>query len=393
MFCVYTSEFSFRDRTFRHLLKQLPSPCILVGDFNGHNILWGCKDNNPKGNIIEDFITKNDLCLMNDKSHTYLHPATGKFSSLDLSICHPSLLLDFDWTVSEDQHGSDHFPVIIESVNNSTNDHSAKWKLNKANWELYHLLCEESLKIDKFDNSLDPLDDFTSSLLDKANKSIPKTSTNPKKSKPWYNDECKDAIKQRRYPTKENLNKVKNFRAKARRTIKASKSKSWKSYVSNLNYKTPIKKVWDMIRKISGKSKSPSFTHLNTKRGTKATSKEEMANTLGETFLDNSSSRNYSEKLKNKKKKSNLISPLQILKNITACLTLQNLKMLSQYQKIQLQALMTSITRCLNTFPKPPLTHFYIFSTVYGQQEFFQKAGAWPQLYLFPNQEKIMQNQ
>ena len=27
---------------------------------------------------------------------------------------------------------------------------------------------------------------------------------------------------------------------------------------------------------------------------------------------------------------------------------------------------MTSIIRCLNTFPKPPLIHFYIFSTVYG---------------------------
>ena len=58
-----------------------------------------------------------------------------------------------------------------------------------------------------------------------------------------------------------------------------------------------------MIRKISGKSKSPSFTHLNTKRGTKATSKEEIANTLGESFLDNSSSRNYSEKFQNIKKK------------------------------------------------------------------------------------------
>ena len=80
-----------------------------------------------------------------------------------------------------------------------------------------------------------------------------------------------------------------------------------------------------MIRKISGKSKSPSFTHLNTKRGTKATSKEEITNTLGETFFDNSSSRNYSEKFQNIKKKeeniSNLISPLQILKNITVCLT------------------------------------------------------------------------
>ena len=40
-----------------------------------------------------------------------------------------------------------------------------------------------------------------------------------------------------------------------------------------------------MIRKISGKSKPSSFTHLNTKRGIKATSKEDIANTLGETFF------------------------------------------------------------------------------------------------------------
>ena len=102
---------------------------------------------------------------MNDKSHTYLHPATGKFSSLDLSICHPSLLLDFDWTVTEGQYGSNHFSVIIESVNTSTSDHNTKWNLNKANWESYHSLCDESLNIDKFENSLDPLDDLLLLLL------------------------------------------------------------------------------------------------------------------------------------------------------------------------------------------------------------------------------------
>ena len=249
-----------------------------------------------------------------------------------------------------------------------------------------------------------PLDDFTSSLLDIANKSIPKTSTKPKKSKPWYNDECKDAIKQCkqaltkfcRYPTEENLNKVKNFRAKACRTIKASKRKSWKSDVSNLNYKTPIKKVWDMIRKISGKSKSPSLTHLNTKCGTKATSKEEIANTLGETFLDNSSSWNYSEKFQNIKKQEEKIKLNFTSSNTEEYNSLFNITELKDaiaIRKIQLQARMTSITRCLNTFLKPPLTHFYIFSTVYGQQEIFQKACVWPQLYLFPNQGKIMQNQ
>ena len=60
---------------------------------------YSCNRNNIRGEIIENFIT-NILCLMNDKSNTlntYLHPATGTFSSLDLSLCHPSLLLEFDW--------------------------------------------------------------------------------------------------------------------------------------------------------------------------------------------------------------------------------------------------------------------------------------------------------
>ena len=52
-----------------------------------------------------------------------------------------------------------------------------------------------------------------------------------------------------------------------------------------------------MIRKISGKTKSPSYTHLNHPvTELKSTSKFDIAETLGETFLNNSCSRNYSEK-------------------------------------------------------------------------------------------------
>ena len=65
------------------------------------------------------------------------------------------------------------------------------------------------------------------------------------------------------------------------------------------NHKTPIKKVWDMIRKISGKNISPSYTHLNmVGTDSKATSKTDIADTLGETFCHNSSSFNYSESFK-----------------------------------------------------------------------------------------------
>ena len=183
--------------------------------------------------MLENFIAKDDVCLMNDKSQTYLHPATGHFSSLDLSLCHPSLLLDYDWSVCDDQHGSDHFPVLMESVICSDDDRNPKWKLNKANCELFHTMCDNELSVEHFSDSSDIVADFTASLINFSNKCIPKTSAYPKKSKPWFNDDCKEAIKQRKQalskfcknPSKEKLNDIKVFRAKARRTYKSLKKK------------------------------------------------------------------------------------------------------------------------------------------------------------------------
>ena len=51
----------------------------------------------------------------------------------------------------------------------------------------------------------------------------------------------------------QNLENFRVFRAKAPRKIRDSKRKSWKQYVSKLNSRTSIKKVWDMVRKIQGK--------------------------------------------------------------------------------------------------------------------------------------------
>ena len=285
---------------------------MLVGDFSGHIVLWGCNDNDPRGELIEDFITKNDICLMNDKSNTYLDSGKGTFSSLDLSLCHPSLYLDYDWSVCKDQRGSDHFPILIESVQTHDEAHNPKWKLNKADWDLFHTLCNESLTDTFLSDSSDPITDFTSSLINISEKCIPKTSTNPKKSNPWYNDDCKEAIKQRKdtlskfckFPTHENLNTYRNSRAKARRTIKSAKRKSWRTYVSNLNYKTPTKKVWDMVRKISGKSKSASYHNLNynfNNANETASTNQDIADTLA-SQCSNSSTSHYSEEFQKYKK-------------------------------------------------------------------------------------------
>ena len=133
-----------------HLVDQLPKPFILMGDFNSHHTLWGCSDTNDKGRIIEDFITGHDLVLLNDKSSTYLHPATGSYSSLDLSICSPEISPDFNWKVCNDLRGSDHFPIQISEVGPSLQQHPQRWKLHKANWEQFKVHCEQSINPNAF---------------------------------------------------------------------------------------------------------------------------------------------------------------------------------------------------------------------------------------------------
>ena len=100
---------------------------------------------------------------------------------------------------------------------------------------------------------------------------IPQTSTNPTKSNPWYNDDCKRAIKQRKQalskfknsPNTNNFNDIKVFRAKASRTIKILSVCYRDLMFQKSIIKHLLKKVWGMIRKISGKNKFPSYTHLN----------------------------------------------------------------------------------------------------------------------------------
>ena len=97
--------------------------------------------------------------------------------------------------------------------------------LNKANWEKFKILCEQSIDPNAFDECQNPAELFTSLLNSAAEKSIPRTKTQPMHpNQPWFYDYCKKAIAERksvlrnfnRRPTQENLAKFKIARAKAR---------------------------------------------------------------------------------------------------------------------------------------------------------------------------------
>ena len=82
----------------------------------------GSPDVNTHGQLIEDFITSNILCILSNGEDTYFHEPSKTFHAIDLVICTPILFPFFNFLVSNDLHNSDHFPIFL-SFRNSNSTH------------------------------------------------------------------------------------------------------------------------------------------------------------------------------------------------------------------------------------------------------------------------------
>ena len=121
-------------RELQHLSSQIQGPVMLLGDFNAHNPLWGSDNLTPKGRVIETFTTQNDLCLFNDGSYTFLHSGNGSYSAIDLSFSSPDIFDRFSWEVHEDCCGSDHFPIVLRTLEDDNHIKPQRWKFKQADW-------------------------------------------------------------------------------------------------------------------------------------------------------------------------------------------------------------------------------------------------------------------
>ena len=252
------------------LIDQLPTPFVICGDFNGHSMTWGCDKNNSRGDKIDDFITDNNICLLTDGSYTYLHPVTGTFTAIDLSLCSPSICMEIDIMVEPVTYGSNHFPIILK-IGVSLPDALLRWNFSRADWVQFVHLCNEKTTLDTIELYEEPIVLFTDVLCNIAKNCMPRTTAKQKAHcKPWFNTECKDAMKARKSAlvsfktniTADNLSNFRNTRAKARRACRDNKRASWHQYVSRPSSRTTLKPTSDMVRRISGKYKANTVSHL-----------------------------------------------------------------------------------------------------------------------------------
>ena len=127
------------------------------------------------------------------KKSSHINPTNGSPSSIDLTLCDPSSLMEYTWSTYDDVCGSDHYTIIIQN-NIIAHNHIPRWNTNKANWEKFRPLC--SIQLIK--GKIHTIEKFTKTLITVAEACIPKNSIPNKKNKPWFNTECKKAIQQRK---------------------------------------------------------------------------------------------------------------------------------------------------------------------------------------------------
>ena len=194
----------------------------------------------------------------------------------------------------------EHFPILIQSPEASS-EKTPRWKLDKADWQIFKEKCKNRLT--HIETNHDIVEHFTETLIEIAEGCVPKGSTTNKRSRPWFDNECRKAIRLRRTALKRfqkqhttpNLIEYKLNRAKARSVIKAAKKECWQKYVGRLNSSSKPKANCEMIRKIAGKHQATLIKQLS-KNNFIITDKKNISDLLAETFSRNSSSQNCKPK-------------------------------------------------------------------------------------------------
>ncbi|KAI5735926.1 hypothetical protein M8J77_024290 [Diaphorina citri] len=276
-----TQSIPYSEADLTAIKNQLPSPFIIVGDFNAHNPLWGSLTRSNEGKEVERFILNHsDLNLLNTGEATHFNLSYCTESAIDLSFCSSSIYPDLKWSVTDDLCFSDHFPILLTHdfpvPNVNASNVPVIWNYDKADWSKFSSKIDFSFIIDNADSNTPPnvdqmLSDINTNILDAAKSSVPVKHIPPNRLPvPWWDEEVKQVIKARRkwlrkarrFPTIDNKIEFKKARAIARKTIKEKRSSSWNNFVSSIDHSTSSGEMFHKMNKLRGKYSPRHITAL-----------------------------------------------------------------------------------------------------------------------------------
>ncbi|KAL4132883.1 hypothetical protein QTP88_009960 [Uroleucon formosanum] len=194
---ISTQPTSFSEKDLENIIRQLPKPFIITGDFNSQNVRWGSLNTDNRGKEIEKILESDNLVLLNSMESTRINSINGNLSNIDLSFANASIAIRLDWSVSNHITSSDHFPIVIKIVfrHIDSTPKLERCNLKNPNLQLFSELLEykvTNINVSEFHNTEELVEEFTETIIAVANLTIEKTkSKTPKPKVPWWNQDIK----------------------------------------------------------------------------------------------------------------------------------------------------------------------------------------------------------
>lgn len=267
--------------------------------------------------FLSNFIAKSTLVYLNDGSATRISANKNHVSAPDLTITLSEMAEVCSWEVLDDPVGSDHLPVFIglrEKFIDNGGDKVERPKLLLTCFdsELFNKHLIESFAVENFKSSngaelyedwynrynwynilcclkagarkRDPSGNFLSfnhqkdQIVNSMKKSVGKRER--RLNKPWWDDKCEEAIKERKKaytrvlnnPNRENLLNYRVVSHETRKCLKKRKRANFKSFVSDIASMS-MSQFWENINKMkncafNNRKSFPSASKLEAARST-----------------------------------------------------------------------------------------------------------------------------
>lgn len=215
------------------------------------------------------------MILLNDGSATHLS-TRSTFTHIDLSIVSSDIAPFTSWNIDPQLNGSDHYPIHIKintrvSYANETKFRRAIFNTDKANWEKYQ---QHLINIPLRELSNNPNKEIA--ILQKHIKSGANVAISHrkhyknKKYSYWWNKELSNLRNKKQdlfYTFKEHPNmnnRIAYMKANSyfKRMSKKSRADSFHNYTGQINPTTPLKKIWNNIKKLHGNNYFKTIHHI-----------------------------------------------------------------------------------------------------------------------------------
>lgn len=249
---------TFLNRLTSFITSITYTDIILAGDFNARSTLWGDSITTPFGRILEEWVNRSDLRLVNvGRNATCVRPQ-GR-SIIDLTWSSPGLITRVhDWMVMVEKESlSDHlyvsFNIATDKYIFNKRTSNKKWNTKKLNVDLFQASILQGLwdlkgaPMTTADRGVETVEKLVSKALDIA---ASRSSLFRKPAKHWWNEEL-SILRSKCVANKRNLARTmrrrdslaarqvaqdnyKSSRALLRKAIKQAKRKAWRSIVDEL---------------------------------------------------------------------------------------------------------------------------------------------------------------